>query len=124
MNQGTYQIILCIEQPIQLQVGGLGVHQFPKGRYVYVGRASRGLSQRIRRHLRKEKIRHWHIDYLTSHPDVTIEEVLVVSTNPDRECFEIGKRIANDGYQVPVKGFGSSDCHAGCPAHLLREIAL
>jgi len=121
MNQGTYQIMLRIQQPIQLRVGGLGVHRFPAGRYIYVGRASRGLTQRMQRHLRREKPRHWHIDYLTSHPRVTVGEVQVVSSDPNQECSQIKRLLFNENYQVPVIGFGSSDCRAGCPAHLLRK---
>jgi Uri superfamily endonuclease len=121
MNQGTYQIMLHVEKPLQLQVGSLGVRRFPQGRYVYVGRASKGLAQRMQRHLKKDKLRHWHIDYLTSHPQVTVEEVRIVSSDPNRECATIKNLLTNEGYQVPVVGFGSSDCRSGCPAHLLQQ---
>ena len=124
MNQGTYQIILQVEESLRLCVGGLGVHRFPPGRYVYVGRASKGLAQRIQRHLKKDKLRHWHIDYLTSHPQVNVEEIRVVSPDPDQECSTIKRMITDKSYQVPVKGFGSSDCRSGCPAHLLQQKAL
>jgi len=76
----------------------------------------------MRRHLRKEKPLHWHIDYLTSHPKVTVEEIQVVSHDPDEECAQVRRMLANEAYQVPVKGFGSSDCRSGCPAHLLQQM--
>jgi Uri superfamily endonuclease len=101
-------------------VGSLGRALFPAGRYAYVGSARRGIADRVSRHkrlaLRKEGKLHWHIDYLLVNPHTQWagEEALENGI----EC-RISKHIAaTSGVTVPVSGFGSSDCRAGCRAHL------
>jgi len=42
---------------------------FPAGWYVYTGSARNGLAQRVGRHLRHNKRKHWHIDYLLAVAD-------------------------------------------------------
>ena len=119
---GAYVLYLDVAESLTLNVGVLKNSPFPAGRYAYVGSASGGIDQRIARHRRlaeqKTGKRHWHIDYLLAHPQVRItgEEAF-----PDtREC-EVSRQIASRrGTTVPVLNFGSTDCKAGCPAHLYR----
>ena len=61
---GIYQLRIRLRQPKVIRVGALGRHHFPVGWYIYTGSARSGLVQRIRRHLRQDKRKHWHIDYL------------------------------------------------------------
>ena len=101
------------EELAELAIGRLGVFSFRKGLYVYVGSARRNLRARIGRHLRPEKTRRWHFDYLRPHL-----RIIGVETFPgdEGECRLFRKLMAERGGTVPVRGFGSSDC--GCDAHL------
>ena len=58
---------------------------------------------------------HWHIDYLLQRAKLI--EVWSVASEERFECkwSEVASRLS--GAQVPVRGFGSSDCR--CPAHLI-----
>ncbi|NOZ03137.1 MAG: GIY-YIG nuclease family protein [FCB group bacterium] len=120
MDQGTYQLKIEISQPVKVNIGKLGVHQFQPGVYIYTGRASRGLAKRLLRHQRKNKSARWHIDYLTNQPAAKVTEISIVNDNPEMECAVNQSTIAKNNIVVPVKGFGSTDCAAGCPAHLVR----
>ncbi len=107
----TYQLHILIRKPITVRVGALGPRHFPAGHYIYTGSAKRNMAARIARHLRKNKTPRWHIDYLTRHADVSIVEV----TRSSRAECEWHQSMRG---QVIVPGFGSSDCRAGCGAHL------
>lgn len=107
----SYQLVLRLAEPLSLQVGRLGTVTLPAGRYVYTGSARRALEKRIARHLRADKPRRWHIDWLTTASGVTIERVV---RSVRDEC---ALNRATRG-RVVVHGFGSSDCRAGCGAHL------
>jgi Uri superfamily endonuclease len=52
-------------KPQHIRVGALGELIFRRARYVYLGSAAGpGGLRPVRRHLRADKTRHWHIDYL------------------------------------------------------------
>ncbi len=107
----TYQLVLEIQKPIRVQVGALGIFDFPAGLYVYTGSARKNLAQRIARHFKKEKPLRWHIDYLTTHPAVRILEVKKFTTH---EC-NVNRKTKGS---IVVPGFGASDCRKKCGAHL------
>lgn len=107
----TYQLAIVLAAPAWVEVGQLGVFDFPAGRYVYTGSARRGLEARIARHLRRDKRLRWHIDYLL---DAAQARVSGVERFPGAECA-VNQRTAGE---VVVTGFGASDCRAGCGSHL------
>ena len=109
----SYQLLIDVPMAIQLEVGRLGRIEFPAGRYVYTGSARRALEARIARHLRLDKPRRWHIDWLTTAPGVTVR-VHLRSTRSECELNQ-----ATPG-TILVGGFGASDCRAGWGAHLKR----
>ena len=114
LDKGTYALLLHLEQEREIAIGQLGTFRFPAGYYVYLGSAmgGGGLRARLARHLRREKKRHWHIDYFLEH--ARCSEIWVRPGHA--ECFwarEVGEL---PGAHVPAPGFGSSDCR--CPAHL------
>jgi Uri superfamily endonuclease len=118
-QSGCYSIIVDVTRALEFRVGRLGRILFPAGYYVYTGRAKKGIGQRVRRHFKKKKPCHWHIDYLTSREDVRVMEAIVYSDNADEECA-INQRLSRlPGSRVFAPGFGSSDCVAGCGSHLL-----
>jgi len=121
-RKGSYILYLHVRRPLTLNVGMLRSSFFPAGCYLYVGSAAAGITRRLARHrrlaLQKEGKTHWHIDYLLIHPDVNLTAIRALEKSS--EC-EISKQIASrKGITVPVLNFGSTDCLAGCKAHLYR----
>lgn len=113
-ESGSYCLFMRLPRSLTLRIGRLGSFYFPRGYYVYTGRAKRALPSRIERHMRKGKKKRWHIDYILEKA-----EVLSVSTfdfTEDGECRM--SRYFQDlpGVSVVAGGFGSSDCN--CASHL------
>ena len=112
---GSYALLIHVQAEAELPVGRLGRMCFPAGYYLYCGSAQGGLEGRLRRHLRREKRVHWHVDYLLAVGRVAGAWVL-----PGREHVECAwARLAVDlpGARLAVAGFGSSDCR--CRGHLV-----
>jgi sugar fermentation stimulation protein A len=113
-DRGVYLIALFLNSPKCVATGGLGEIEYPRGWYVYVGSAKRGLSARMRRHLSNRKTCRWHIDYLSLAADS--RRAYPIYTDRDVEC-ELATQIeAAGGLGIP--GFGCSDC--SCKTHLFR----
>ncbi|MFQ5804885.1 MAG: DUF123 domain-containing protein [Phycisphaerae bacterium] len=117
-DAGVYQLWLRVSVDLRVTIGRLGRFTFVAGRYVYTGRASRGLRSRVLRHVRGDGRRHWHIDYLLARPQVRIERVELASDNPADECA-LNQTLASKGECI-APGFGASDCKAGCGTHVWR----
>lgn len=98
---------------MSVAIGRHGVFNFPAGLYCYTGSALRNFEARVRRHLSPEKKMRWHIDYLLAAPGVRVRDV---RCSCEAECL-VNRRTAGD---IPVPGFGASDCRAGCGSHLKR----
>jgi len=113
--KGAYLLIIGVNRDSRIKVGSLGLINFKKGIYVYVGSAMGGLEQRISRHLRSNKKTFWHIDYLLKNRNAKIIKVFYKESNEKEEC-KIARRISKFG--EPVMNFGSSDCK--CESHLFR----
>jgi Uri superfamily endonuclease len=107
----TYQLLIEVALPVRVAIGRLGTFDFPGGLYCYTGSARRNLEARVCRHLSAEKTLRWHIDYLLAAPGVRIVEV---RRSAEEECA-VNQAVAGE---VLVRGFGASDCHAGCVSHL------
>lgn len=105
---------LWLPEKKQLTVGKLGTFEFPPGEYLYFGSALNGLEGRIRRHLRRDKQQHWHIDYLTAVASVV--GVWWATGAERRECSLARAALDLEGAQMLARGFGSSDCR--CQSHL------
>ena len=122
-------MLIRLDKQEKITVGKLGTFNFPAGYYLYMGSAlgPGGLRARLARHRRDSesasqsnsgqtgKKLHWHIDYLLQQAQLV--EVWSVASEERLECKwgEVARRLS--GAQVPVRGFGSSDCR--CPAHLI-----
>ncbi len=109
--RGAYCLVIRMDKDKDIRIGSLGNIHFPKGYYVYVGSAMNSLETRIARHLRTEKKKHWHIDYLLDEADVV--DVLKIPSEKRIEC-DVAKFFAS--YGRPIPRFGSSDCD--CESHL------
>ena len=113
--KGIYVLIIRLNKDAAVNIGALGKITFKKGLYAYVGSAQKNLEQRVQRHLRKEKKKFWHIDYLLDSDAARIVKVLHKQAGKAEEC-----RLADDLSLTsePVIGFGCSDCH--CKSHIFR----
>jgi len=114
---GTYALVLRNRKPGPLRIGRLGTVKLQPGYCVYVGSAfgTGGLRARIKHHQRIAAHPHWHIDYLRAACDL-VEVWFTV----EPLCCEHAwaKGVAQlPGAEVPLPGFGSSDCD--CDTHLV-----
>jgi Uri superfamily endonuclease len=116
---GIYVLVLRLAAAIVVQPGRLGTFSLPAGDYAYVGSACGpgGLRGRVARHLRGTGHHHWHIDALRTH--ATICAVLYTVTPLRMECTRSQALAQLPGAHTPIPGFGSSDCRAGCTAHMV-----
>ena len=117
-SPGTYILVLRLSRPADITVGQLGRFEFPAGWYAYAGSAQGpgGLGARLSRHLRSQKVLHWHIDHLrTAAEPVAIWHVHGAAK---RECAWADSLSRLLGASLPVPRFGSSDCR--CPTHLVH----
>jgi Uri superfamily endonuclease len=116
---GLYVFLMRLTEPRSIQVGALGLFDFPEGWYLYTGSAKRNLAKRVERHWSlKQKLR-WHIDHLATAPgSEPVGAIVVPDSAGISECFLNREIERGFGGQVPAPGFGASDCKAGCPAHL------
>jgi Uri superfamily endonuclease len=117
-DAGIYQIFIELRKNCFITIGKLGKFHFTSGWYIYTGKAARGLSHRLRRHLRKDKALHWHIDWLLSCGEASIIRIMTFPLSTG-ECRLNLRTMRELNATVPAHGFGASDCHKACPAHLL-----
>jgi len=120
--RGTYTLIIFLSKEACLNVGKLGIQKFPRGYYAYTGSAlgagASSLSRRVSRHLRKEKRKLWHVDFLLTHENTTVTAVVAAQINEKAEC-RMNQYIKGREATIPVVGFGASDCKEDCGSHLL-----
>jgi len=109
--KGIYFLLVNLDRTISKRVGALGEIEFQDGRYIYVGSAQNSLEARVSRHLRSEKNKHWHIDYLLE--SAKVEEILAFEMESEMEC-DSARTLEEEFYKV--KNFGCSDCD--CNSHL------
>ena len=111
MVKGSYVLLIRLEDGQRILPGRLGEIYFPTGYYAYVGSGRGGVEARVARHLRSNKKRHWHIDYL-------LEKACVIGVNiyGDERLSECSIAKGMDSMCCSISGFGSSDCR--CRSHL------
>lgn len=113
--KGVYVLIVQVTSNTQVRIGSLGLIKFNEGQYAYVGSAQNNLEKRLKRHRRRRKKKFWHIDYLLSNRQTTIETIYWKDSSKPEEC-NIAAELAKHG--SPINGFGSSDCD--CKSHLFK----
>ncbi len=116
VEKGAYLLLIKLEHDRRVEIGRLGCFDFAAGYYAYCGSAygPGGLVARVTRHVSSAKNKHWHIDYLMAHA-----EIVRVGLKPNgKECSLIEDILRVKGGDIPVQGFGSSDCTL-CDSHLV-----
>lgn len=109
--KGCYCLIITLEKDSKIRIGKkLGMVEFKKGNYVYIGSAMNSLESRLKRHLSDEKKLHWHIDYLLKKSQITD---IIYNESKKVEC-ELAQYLSTK--TSSVKDFGCSDCE--CESHL------
>jgi len=121
--KGIYTLIILVNTKSRLKVGKLGYFNFKKGYYAYTGSAlgagALSLKRRVARHLKNEKPKNWHIDFLLANKNAKVTAVIAAESNANNEC-QINNLIKNiQGASVPIAGFGASDCKQNCRSHLI-----
>lgn len=117
-DSGTYALILRSVSREAVQVGRWGCLDLVPGYYVYVGSAfgPGGVLARVSRHLREEKPRRWHIDYLSG---LARTEAVWYSHEPVRLEHRWARALGNLSGMIGIAGLGCSDCD--CRAHLFAS---
>ena len=113
---GSYALVLRVPSRRKIQIGKLGLVDFPRGHYIYFGSALGGLRARVERHLSQDKKLYWHADYLSA--EVSWEYAWQLVDGQNWECAWAFAAGNLEGVESPVPGFGSSDCR--CKSHLVR----
>ena len=113
---GTYIVVLKNDVSRRIKIGKIGNFLFEKGYYLYVGSAHGpgGIRARIKRHLKKGKTEHWHIDYLRN--VTSVAALLIKYSKKKNECIWASRLSSSSFLSTPINGFGSSDCL--CTSHL------
>ncbi len=113
---GAYLLLMAIARPLSLGIRTLAPVVVAPGWYVYAGnaRGGGGIRGRVKRHLRRGKPPHWHVDRLTE----AAETMVAIAFAGGDECMLVQALLARPRFHAPVAGFGSTDCRV-CPAHLL-----
>ena len=113
---GAYLLLMTIARPLSLGIRTLGPVVVAPGWYVYAGnaRGRGGIRGRVKRHLRRGKPPHWHVDRLTE----AARAMVAIAFAGGDECALIQALLARPRFHADIPGFGSTDCRV-CPAHLL-----
>ena len=110
IKSGVYILVMKSETQVKSATRKFGDTLLNKGYYYYAGSAQKNFHHRILRHLRKDKIIHWHIDLLSTRKEFTIISVMII---PEADkSYE--QKLAGDlefyfGCSIPFEGFGNSD---------------
>jgi Uri superfamily endonuclease len=109
--KGSYVLIIELKKNKEIKIGKLGNIPFRKGYYAYIGSALNNLEKRIKRHLKKVKNIHWHIDYFLKNSEII--EIYYKENTSSEECSNADrfKQILSF-----IPEFGCSDCN--CKSHL------
>ncbi|MDT7888702.1 MAG: GIY-YIG nuclease family protein [Desulfurococcales archaeon] len=104
-------MLLLNRARVCIEIGGLGIKCIDPGLYGYIGsaRGYGGLRARVSRHIRRDKERWWHIDYITSLESCEIVFTLYIETSKDLEKELADILTFSQCWTGYIKGFGSSD---------------
>jgi Uri superfamily endonuclease len=116
MPKGTYCIIFKLKNKLTITVKSGKTYTLQKGTYVYVGSAwnSGGIESRVKRHLKRNKRKHWYLDFITTTNHFEAQKVITIP-NRKVECNVASLLSTKYG---GIEKFGCSDCN--CFSHLFK----
>lgn len=116
-TKGAYALLLRLDDPLDLSFRKTRTSRIEPGWFVYCGSANGpgGLRARLRRHVRRDKRLHWHVDQLT----IAAAEIVSIPVPGGDECDLVERLLRQTGFDIAVRDFGNSDC-TSCQSHLLR----
>ena len=117
-HPGSYVLLLACSINASVAIGKSKTINLKPGYYTYCGSAfgPGGISSRVKRHLKLNKKKHWHIDYLRD--KCTIKEVWVCYRTENLE-HQWAEDFSNQKKSIiPLKKFGSTDCK--CQTHFFH----
>ncbi len=114
--KGAYALLMRFDAPASF-LHKRALHSLDAGWYAYAGSAygPGGLRARLRRHFRRDKALHWHVDGLTGEA-VSLHAIALEAGS---ECAIADELVRSGGFSPSLPGFGSSDC-TRCATHLLE----
>ena len=103
-DAGTYALILRSRSRQPVQIGRWGIVDLGPGYYVYVGSAHGpgGVKARIRRHYRKTKRTHWHIDYLREAVSFARAWISYSPSSQEHRLMPAGSRSPASTHPSPI----------------------
>jgi len=116
---GSYLILFDCAKPGWVEVGRLGGLALRRGGYLYAGSAMGpgGIRARVGHHLRQAARPRWHLDWLR--PFLRPQAVWWAAGPARYECAWAAGLAHAQGAEIPLAGFGASDCRSSCAAHLV-----
>lgn len=118
-NSGVYILELKAIKDFTISNKKFNNKIFLKGYHYYCGTAQKNLRQRISRHLKKIKTKHWHIDLLTTNKNISVERVFIIENlSKINECILVENLLKTLKMKHTITNFGNSDC-SKCKSHLL-----
>ena len=116
-RKGAYLLLLGLDAPVRVDIPTLLAIRCSIGWYLYAGSASGpgGIGARLARHFRMSKKMHWYVDRLME----AAAERNALAFPAEAECSLVAKLDRSEKFEIPIRGFGSSDCRI-CESHLLR----
>ncbi len=117
---GAYLLLIGLARPLPLKLPSLPSAVLPAGWYLYGGsaRGPGGIRARLSRHLARHGRLHWHVDHLTA----AAASLRGFPVPGGDECALLRDVYRRAAVEIPVPGFGSSDCRR-CKSHLLLAVA-
>ncbi|MEQ8559842.1 MAG: GIY-YIG nuclease family protein [Henriciella sp.] len=116
---GAYLLVIELSKAVGTRVNRRSTGQLPPGAYIYAGSAKGpgGLAARLRRHFRRDKKHHWHVDALTVEADA-LSALAIAGAD---ECELAAHLLRTGRFGIVIDGFGSTDC-TRCRSHLLKPL--
>ena len=118
-QKGNYILVLKINKNVLVALPRFGKIELSAGIYFYCGSAhgNGGIRSRVKRHLKNNATKVWHIDHIKSYMQVS--EIWFQIDAANREC-QFSQFLVNQKFsQIPIIGFGASDCKSRCGSHLI-----
>lgn len=117
-------MVIFLERLEKITVGKLGSRVFWTGHYLYTGSAAgngaTSLPNRLSRHLRRAKKKHWHIDFLLGSRNAHVLGIAAAAGQHGSEC-QVNQLLRHrmKATEPLIPRFGATDCRNRCGSHLL-----